>query len=423
MDSRKFSLALLILFAASPLAAETWTDLNGTQSIEARMIGIWDDHVILDMNGKRVSVHIDSLRSDSRIQAREIHQRIEESRKARLQELDGQANALSAPAPNPIPKPSSAPPYEKPLPNTKVADFLQSLDDQVMSGHLVAIYDALPPSYRKDVNDVAKGFAAKLDPNAFTAATNVIHQVGDLLVTRQNWVFSNPRMQNLSETELDDMRAIVLSIAGIVREGFRPDSMQLTQLQTMNFGQWLADRDRDLSPYVAQLMRYQDVSSMKAFEVVSESPKKAKVKITMGQASGAVDFVNIEGYWVPESLASTWNKNIAEMKADLAAANPAEINAGLQQLAASAALLAPFTNAKDEQTFHDSMESMLGMVQPVAVGLIAQSGMSRSSNGPSPTQTAYNADMEMEYSPGDFGDEEMMDEDYDEEMMDEDFEQ
>ena len=104
--------ASVVIPSASTAIAETWTDLRGTHSVEAEMVGMWADNVVLKMSdGRRVTVKLGDLRSESRIQAAALSKAISESRTGRVKELQGQAAAAAAPAPNPLPKPAPAAAY------------------------------------------------------------------------------------------------------------------------------------------------------------------------------------------------------------------------------------------------------------------------------------------------------------------------
>ena len=156
--------AALSVIGVCAAQAELWTDLRGTRTVEARMIGLWGDSVILELTGgKRVSVKLEDLRSESRIQAQKLANQLKVSRADRVSELQGNAAAASAAAPQPLPTPSPAPSYKPPQANASVSDFINQIDDAITDGHLVAVYDALPPSYRKDVDEVVKLTASQLN--------------------------------------------------------------------------------------------------------------------------------------------------------------------------------------------------------------------------------------------------------------------
>ncbi len=59
-------------------------------SVDAKMVGMWGDSVILQLsNGRRVTVKLDDLRSESRIQARELARIVDSSQAGSHQQAEG----------------------------------------------------------------------------------------------------------------------------------------------------------------------------------------------------------------------------------------------------------------------------------------------------------------------------------------------
>lgn len=416
--------ALAVVFQAEvrPAQAETWTDLQ-SRTIEAKLVGVWDGFVILDMDGRRVKFPFNELRSDSRIKAQERWEEMKNGRVSRVNELQGRAAAASAPAPNPLPKPPATAPYQPPLSGGNVSSFLQNLDQQLDAGHLLVIYDSLPPSYRNDINEYVQLAASKINPAAWQSAAMSFYQVGEILVMRQNWFFSNPRLDSVSEVET--LREKLVLVGGMLREGCQPTEITLQKLQTMEFGQWLAKRDAAVAPYVAEFV---SMGTPRTFRVVSETADKARVKISQAGQEKDENFVNIEGYWVHESLANSWKTEMDSLKQEANAAAPGTyMTAELAQLTALQALLFPLGSAGDEGQFHQAMNTTMDTVRPMVEPLFASLGSSalasnnRRGGGPGGGAPGYGdgygdmMDEEMYEDEEMYGDEEMMDE----EMMDE----
>lgn len=370
-------LAAAIVFglATQRSQAETWTDLQ-SREIDAKMVGLWNGFVILEMDGnRRVKFPFNELRSDSRIQAEKVWETIKLSRLSRVEELQGQASAAAAPAPNPIPRPPAAPAYQPPLSGGDVAAFLRNLDQQLEAGHVMVIYDSLPPSYRTDINEFVQLAATKINPAAWQAATTGVHQLGDLLVTRQNWFFSNPRVLALPADQYDSIRQRLLLVGGMLREGFHPEKMQLTQLQSTDFGQWLNERDQVIAPYVAGLV---DLSTPRQFNVVSESADKAKVKITSGGQEREIEFLNVDGYWVPKSFADSWSERITSLKEAAANAAPGQYMPEISALVGLQPMLMSLASAGDEGRFHSTMSTTMDGLRPILTNVAGTFGMDMS---------------------------------------------
>jgi hypothetical protein len=404
---------ILVAAVVIPLATnangETWTNLQGTHSVEAEMVGMWADNVVLKMiDGRRVTVKLGDLKSESRIQAQALSKQISNSRAGRVKELQGQAAAAAAPAPNPLPQPPPAAAYVAPKQDAKVGDFLQQFDDALVKGHIVAVYDSLPPSYRSDVNEIVKLGAQKINPATWQTLVGTLQQLGDVIVTRQRWFLSSPRIENLPPEQYDRIADQVLTFAGMLRDGLSPDAMQLEKLQSMDFGQWLAERDRAVAPHLAQWFN-RNADSIREFTVDSEKNGIANVSIVQGAESSKVVFTMVEGYWVPKTLADRWTETVDSHKKQIAETADgsmlATVGLMLQPIAAE---MGQLLAATDASRFHQAMESALVPTETLANGIAAMMGtnMNLASRGRGGSGPGGYED-EMGYEEDMYGDEDM----------------
>ncbi len=357
---------------------ETWTSLRGTHSVDARMVGLWGDNVILELaNGRRVTIKLNDLRSESRIQANELAKTLETSRMGRVKELQGQATAAAAPAPNPLPQPPPAPDYTAPSKDSKPEDFLDQLDAAVMDGHIVAIFDALPPSYQKDVNDIVKLAAQKISPSTWQSLVGTAQQVGDVIVTHQRWFLSSPRIQALPPDQIDKIEDQVLTFAGLVREGLSPEATQLETLQSMDFGQWLAERDKVIAPHLAQIFQKAGSSTARQISVDSEKDGTAMVTINQAGVKSNVAYTLVEGHWVPKTIADTWAEKVATWKQELNdAPDGTVLGTYALMLEPIAPMLQPLAQASDEGRFHEEMEAIFVPAETIATTVATMLGKS-----------------------------------------------
>ena len=399
--------------------AETWTSLRGTHSVDAKMIGLWGESVILELsNGRRVSVKLLDLRSESRIQAQQLARELDSSRGDRINELKGQATAAAAPAPDPLPQPAPAPEYVAPQPNLPAADFFDQLDSAIASGHLLAIYDSLPPSYRQDVNEIVQVSAQGMDFAAWQNLIDTLHQLGDLIVTRQKWFLSSPRVQGLSPEQQDLAAGPLLSLAGVLRAGLDPDAMQLEQLKSTDFRQWLVERDQAMAPYLAQLFQQMGVGSLRQVTIESEENGVAVASFTINGAPRRVTYAMVEGYWVPKSLADQWGNLAASWKQGPQSPLATSMASASMMLQVMQPMLGSLASAGDAAAFHSEMEAIFTPAETMITTLasVMGRGMNTQGRGNGPAgYGGYEADM---YSEGDMYEEDL----YGEEMMESEME-
>lgn len=331
------------------------------------MVGMWGDNVILELqNGRRVSVNYNSLRSESRIQAQQLKRELETSRQTRIKELESQSVAAAAPAPNPLPVPPAAPTYVPPKAGASVDQFLNQIETSINNGHLIAVYDALPPKYRSDVSELWQLAMTKIQPNDWQTLTGTLHELGDLIVTRQRWFLSSPRITTLPSDQAGDVEAQVLALGGFLRSGLDPEAMAYERASQTSADEFLKSFDQRASPYLAQLFGFRDLTLSRTVTVDSTKGTTASVTIDQGGKKQRVAFTQVDGYWVPKSVADGWDKNIAEMKTTFSAgAGPTMISAAALLVGQLSTSLSPMASAQTPDQFHGAMESMLDSSEPM----------------------------------------------------------
>ncbi len=364
------------IHGAGSVSAESWTDLRGTQTIEARMLGTWGETVVLELlNGKRVTVSLSSLRSESRIQAQTLQRELNQARAVSLKELESRAIAAAAPAPSPLPMPRTPATYKEPKSDLAVDEFLNEIDDQIRNGHVLAMYDALPPAYRTDINEIVKLAAEKVSADQWQATVGGLHQLGDLLVTRQRWLLSSPRVKELPTEQFDTVAGEVLTLAGLLRSGMTPELTDLSKLQSTPFDQWLTQFDTATAAHLSELFRQTESGSDRSITVDSQSDDTAVVSIDSGGLKSKVTYKNVDGYWVPKSLADKWTEIIAAIKSSI---NDGGADAMLNQVASTVtpltAITAPMLSATTSDQFHGAMEPIFTTVETFAVAIGAMMG-------------------------------------------------
>ncbi len=355
---------------ASPTKAESWTDLRGTRTIEARMVGMWGDSVVLELqNGNRVSVELNSLRSESRIQAQQLAREWEKSRVVRVKELQGQAVAAAAPAPDPLPMPPATTPYSPPDADQAIGPFLQQIETLVRDGHLKAVFDALPPSYRNDLGDVIKLASEKVTEETWNKSIGALQEFGDAIVTKQRWFLSSPRVVGLPPETFETVTQDVMTLAGAMRVGLAPDVISLQKLRDMPTDQWMTDFDKAIAPFVAQLFQFQSGGN-RTVTVDSEKDDTAIVSIEQSGKKSKVNFTKVDGYWVPKSLAEKWTASIESAKKSIAENTTGDlfpVATGFGTIVLS--FTGPMSSASTADQYHGAMESVFASAATIETAI------------------------------------------------------
>lgn len=365
------------------VVAESWTDLRGTRTVDARMVGLWGDTVVLELTGgQRVSVKMDSLRSDSRIQARRLAKKMEQDRAEQIQSLEQASVAAAAAAPDPIPTPDAAPPYKAPLANQELESFIQQVDQAIAAGHVLAIYDSLPPAHRADVDDVVAMALNKVDPSSFQTLIRCLHQSGSALVNHQNWLVSSPRVQAMPESAKDRIQGPLLSLAGLLNATMDSELVSLSNMKSKPFGQWLAEFDRATCDYLHQAHQSLGQPIVRKITVESTTDDQTQVKIQSGEQEFQTTLVKVDGFWVPESYAGdNWKQVIADWKKQIEATDGSDrLRPFYEKASLAMPMLDTLTRASDANDFHAAIETSVQFVTSTLPGLAEMFGVENNKN-------------------------------------------
>lgn len=349
--------------------AESWTDLRGNKTIEARMIGMWDDYIVLELpGGRRTKVKKEALQAASRIQAETLAAKIEQARTSRVDLIRQRAEEASAPAPTPLPQPTAAPAYVAMPAKLSPEAARKHAIEQLAAGHLMGGFDSLPTTYREQLNSISQAAVAKVDPATFDAVVKLLHDMGDTLVTHQRWFKSHPRFEAMGEDSAENVQSLILSAAGILRDGFDPQFVSHENLRQQPVSVWLKAFDDRTSPYLALIMDdYADFESL--VEPTFSAPDKDGV-VTMSTPNPKnprqmvkTSLVSLDGYWTSPEV----GKRIEELQTTVNETPDGSIGGSTIAMMISAGIgpaMDPLKNAPNEDEFHAAMESMLAQAGP-----------------------------------------------------------
>ncbi|KAA5539298.1 hypothetical protein FYK55_24630 [Roseiconus nitratireducens] len=371
----------LFTWPAHGLAAERWTSLDGSRTVEADFIGLWGNTVVLELPGqRRVSVDLDDLIAESRIQARRMGEQQQQQRSETIEQIQMDATEAAAPAPASLPRPADAPAYQQPSGNDALLSRLEWFDRQCAGGHfLLACYDAMPASQQSDLEQVVQKSVGKLDRATASSFLNALHSVGEMIVTRQRWLFSHPRFEAMQPDSADKFRQLLLAVGWLLREGLDPDSMKLTDLQSKPLRPWLADLDARLAPHLVALSELtRDAGAPEiSYEVMEEKDGEASVQFTIGEQQQLLNFVTVDGAWVPADLLApeVWTETVKGWNETLESMPDQSLMSGTQFAGVAQTvdpLVQPAMQAETARDFHAAMD---GWFQPAQLAVELASGM------------------------------------------------
>jgi hypothetical protein len=204
--------------------------------------------------------------------------------------------------------------------------FIHAATDAA-NGKPQAIWQELPPSYQKDAKELIATFATKMDPKLWDDGFAIAKKAIKVAQQQRQFILANPMLQQLQVTpEAYDATLKILSTVSSsevsTHAGLKTLDVEKFLSGTMAV---LMDDIAKAGAVAAKATTGTDLSSQLAkakkmkTSVESVAGDKAKVKIEMeGEAPQVLDFVKVEGKWIPQALAEGWPKAMQSAKAALA---------------------------------------------------------------------------------------------------------
>lgn len=350
----------------SSLKADDWTDLEGTRTIQADFIGMWEDKVILRLtNGKKAAVEISKLNAASRLRAEELAGLKLTRRQERIAELKTESEVVAT-----IPAVKAAAAFEEAAEGMDLATSLQYAANQVQAGHPRAIWELMPPSYQADLQELFRAAIAANDAKQYAANLRLGGQIARTLNKQREFVFGYPAMGMIPPEIKDIVEKAYGPVVGILAVLSDPQLMSIESLTTRELGEIIADVDEQAGPHIAALFRLVPEESNPLMAVLQastssvqmEGSDRGSIMLTNPQGQVAtVVFVRVENRWVPEAMAQSWQEDMASARQAIAqaAGQQESVNAGMAAMTLTlGAMLTQLEDAETQDEFNQIIDNL-----------------------------------------------------------------
>lgn len=297
---------------------------------------------------------------------------------------------------------SSQPPAA--IPETPDA-ALMTLSDGVKAGNARVFWDFLPASYQKDVNDVVREFAGKMDKEIWNGVFNVGQQTVATLKSKKSMVLNHPDVQGIPLPE--EMRGQAYDgIVGVLNALFNSPVSDLEKMKTIDMGDVLAVTGSALLKQGGELAELSpqtpagggvEVMALHKVTVLESSGDKARVQMEFSDELERVeerDMVRVEGKWIFADIAEDWDSKIAQAKNQISQLGPQTFAEQKPQilggLAMAEAFITQLQNANSQQEFDMALSQIVEPIKQQApmfmmmAAMAMQGGMDGSPALPAP---------------------------------------
>ncbi len=189
------------------------------------------------------------------------------------------------------------------------------------------LWSALPASYQNDVNDLVRSAVKVVDKDLYNEFAGLLRKANKILREKKSFLLKAPQL-GLMAKDLDEVSknwdAITKGIDIIL------DSQLGSFERAQNFdgGDFLADTGTDLMRHMVTISSLTSddpwtnemLPEFKGVTIkeVSSSERKTVLEFTdLAGQTDPINFVRVEGKWIPEDMTVGWAEGIEALKAEL----------------------------------------------------------------------------------------------------------
>lgn len=245
---------------------------------------------------------------------------------------ESQSAPAASPDPDKKPAPQDRPDTETeskaPVPRTADAAARAVLEG-IRHNRPVAVWTFLPASYQRDVNDLVHEFARRMDPELWQRGIASLRAIVDLLKDRQELFLarSQPADDQAGPHKPANESAAWEGLLELLQTLLNSELSDLEALQQLDVGAFLAGTGSRVMEQLAAVSRlhpedpYQQAVRRQLADVevtlLASEGETATVRITAPDRAAEpqkVEFVRVEGKWIPRSLAEGWQPAMEKLR-------------------------------------------------------------------------------------------------------------
>lgn len=235
------------------------------------------------------------------------------------------------------------------------------------------LWDAMPAIYQKDVNELVRTYADSIDPKVWDRSVALNARVVGLLENKKEFIFNNPRLANVPNKA--EVMKHYDSAIGLMNILMKSDLSKLETLKTLDVGEYLDTTGSQVLKEVAGIIDavsggkqpnpLKDLAKISVAVEQSEGRMATLLITPFGQMERRVEFVEIEGRWVPRAMSDAWPESMEMAKQSVAMMKQQSQQVGAQMnmvFGMAEGMLAQFENAKTQKDFDAAVQGAMGLM-------------------------------------------------------------
>jgi hypothetical protein len=240
--------------------------------------------------------------------------------------------------------------------------------------HPEVLWQALPPTYQKDITEITHAFAAKVDPAVWEAAFGVGRRTAGLLRDKKNIILASSMLESAGK-DREELAAGWDSMVALLDSFFTSDISRVEALKTIDWQAYLATTGKSLMDLAAEKSKasgddafdreFTDKLRQTKVELVASEGDTSTVRVSApDEEPEEMQLVRVEGRWVPADMAKDWDQKVAEAKTKLAEITDEEMQQGSMQammmIGMVDGVLAQLETVTTAEEFDQAIQGILG---------------------------------------------------------------
>lgn len=265
--------------------------------------------------------------------------------------------------------------YEGPPPAPGTPDgAVAAVAKGMAEGDPRVVWDALPLSYRTHLEDVVHTFGDSVDPTLWNPAFDLVGRVGRLMHDKKDLFVTHPKL--LAEPGSEKILAQWDGIGALLETVAESEFGDAFGLRTLDVRRFLGETGVPVAAYVTGIFQAQgpdaempDWSQVKA-ETLSEMGDTARVRIEgLEQGTLELDFVRVEGRWLPRKMVEQWPEAMARIRERLEMLRMSYDSASGAEARLLLSGLEGVVDRLETAETHDEIEEAFGRLMPLLFDL------------------------------------------------------
>jgi hypothetical protein len=202
------------------------------------------------------------------------------------------------------------------------------------------LWEALPPSYQKDVTDLTHEFATKMDAELYAKVVTILQKTVNILKTKKEIILGSSLI-SAAPVDMEKLTQKWDAVVAFLETLVNCELSDLEQLKTIDYHKFLSGTGHQLAVQANQLSDlipheyekgYKEILAGVQVEVISQEAESAVIKVTVpDEPPEELEMVLVEERWLPKEMADDWQKEIAKAREELAGWDEQKIAEGKMQ--------------------------------------------------------------------------------------------